>query len=144
MNHTILRPSAVYGPLDVEDRVVSKFLTTVLNQGIIQVNGAKEKLDFTYVADTARGIAMAATSEAALNQTYNLSRGHGRTLEEAAQLAIQIAQGGSLRFNDPDPSYPKRGQLDISKAQQHFGYSPTVDIEEGFKKYYSWLQQNKL
>jgi nucleoside-diphosphate-sugar epimerase len=26
MGHVIIRPSAVYGPLDVEDRVVSKFL----------------------------------------------------------------------------------------------------------------------
>src|ERR1035437_693897 len=26
MSHTIIRPSAVYGPLDVEDRVISKFI----------------------------------------------------------------------------------------------------------------------
>lgn len=26
LSHTIIRPSAVYGPLDVEDRVISKFL----------------------------------------------------------------------------------------------------------------------
>ena len=57
MAYTILRPSAVYGPMDVEDRVVSKFLLAAIRGETIQVNGANEALDFTYVDDTADGIA---------------------------------------------------------------------------------------
>lgn len=139
MGHVVVRPSAVYGPLDVTDRVVSKFLTTAMQQGIIQVNGATESLDFTYVTDAAQGIAQAAVSPDAWNTTYNITRGRARTLQEAAQLAIRIAQGGSIQINDPDINFPSRGQLNIQRACLDFGYNPQVDIEQGFKTYYDWL-----
>lgn len=142
MAHVILRPSAVYGPLDVEDRVVSKFLTTAMNQGIIQVNGAEESLDFTYVTDAARGIAQASVSDRACNTTYNITRGRARTLKEAAQLSINIAQGGGMRINPADNNFPSRGALNTSRAQLDFGYEPTVDIEQGFRTYYEWLDNS--
>ena len=139
MAHTVIRPSAVYGPLDVEDRVVSKFLTTAHNRGIIQVNGADESLDFTYVEDAARGITQATLSENAANRTYNITRGRARTLQEAAELCIRIAQGGSMRVGEPDKNFPSRGALNTQQAQQDFDYRVTVDIEQGFKLYYDWL-----
>lgn len=139
MSHTIIRPSAVYGPLDVEDRVVSKFLTTAHRRGIIQVNGEQESLDFTYVTDTARGIAQSAVSPNAANRTYNITRGRARTLKEAAQLCINIAQGGTMRVGDPDPNFPSRGALNTQQAQLDFGYRAEIDIEQGFKLYYDWL-----
>lgn len=139
MAHVIIRPSAVYGPRDVEDRVVSKFLITAMNQGIVQVNGADQELDFTYVTDAARGIVQATISDQSYNTTYNITRGRGRRLQEAAQVAIDLAQGGSLQIKDPDVNFPKRGTLNISRAQVDFGYEPCVDIEQGFKLYYDWL-----
>jgi UDP-glucose 4-epimerase len=139
MAHVIIRPSAVYGPRDVEDRVVSKFLITAMNQGIVQVHGADQELDFTYVTDAARGIAQAAVSDHTCNNTYNITRGRSRRLQEAAQIAIDLAQGGSLQVTDPDANFPSRGTLNISQAQQDFGYQPTIDIEQGFKLYYDWL-----
>jgi nucleoside-diphosphate-sugar epimerase len=142
MFHTIIRPSAVYGPLDVEDRVVSKFLLTAMRQGIIQVNGGNESLDFTYVDDAARGIVLAALSENTWNTTYNITRGQARTLKEAAQIAINLAQGGSMRINEADAGFPSRGALNISRAQLDFEFEPTVDIEQGFRTYYEWLNNS--
>ena len=142
MEHVIIRPSAVYGPLDVEDRVVSKFLITAMRQGIIQVNGGEENLDFTYVDDVARGIAQAAVSDVARNTTYNITRGVARTLKEAAQIAINLAQGGSMRINQADASFPSRGTLNIQRARLDFGYEPKVDIEQGFRTYYGWLENS--
>jgi UDP-glucose 4-epimerase len=142
MAHTIIRPSAVYGPGDVEDRVVSKFLITAMRQGIIQVNGANETLDFTYVDDVARGIAQASVSENTWNTTYNITRGRARTLKEAAQLAINIAQGGSMRINEADASFPSRGTLNTTRAHLDFDYEPQTDIEQGFRTYYEWLNNS--
>lgn len=139
MGHVVVRPSAVYGPLDVEDRVVSKFLITAMNRGIIQVNGATESLDFTYVTDAARGIAQAAVNENVWNTTYNITRGRARTLQEAAELAIRITKSGSMRINEPDNNFPSRGALNTQQAQLDFGYCPQVDIEQGFESYYDWL-----
>lgn len=139
MSHTILRPSAVYGARDVEDRVISRFLTTAMQGGEIQVNGGNEMLDFTHVIDCAVGIALAATSDKTSNRTYNLSRSRARTLLEAAELAVQIAGSGTIRVNEADGAYPSRGQLNTKNARQDFGFAPEIDIEQGFKKYYEWL-----
>ena len=142
MAHTIVRPSAVYGPLDVEDRVISKFLIRAMRGQEIQVRGANELLDFTYVGDTANGIVSASQSELAVNRTYNITRGRSRTLLEAAQIAVNLAQRGSIKILDPDAAFPSRGQLNISAAQRDFGYAPSMDIEQGFRLYYEWLNNS--
>ena len=139
MPHTIVRPSAVYGPLDVEDRVISKFLIQAMRDQVIQVRGADELLDFTYVDDTVAGVVGAALSDASENRTYNITRGRCRSLLQAAELAVSTAGGGSIQILDPDQAFPSRGQLNISAAQRDFGFAPTVDIEQGFRRYHDWL-----
>ena len=142
MTHVILRPSAVYGPRDVEDRVVSRFLTTAMQGGEIQVNGREESLDFTHVNDCAAGIVVATVKSTTENRTYNLSRGRARTLLEAAELSIKIAGGGFIKVNQSDNNFPSRGQLNTLLAREDFGFEPEVDIEEGFKDYYEWLKNS--
>ena len=144
LNYTIIRPSAVYGPLDVEDRVVSKFLSSAMRGEQIQVNGPNESLDFTYVLDAADGIVAASVSNDADNMTYNITRGQSRTLLEAAELAVKIAGKGNIQINNPDNNFPSRGRLNISNASNDFDYAPTVDIEQGFQEYYEWLVNHPI
>jgi UDP-glucose 4-epimerase len=140
--HTIIRPSAVYGPLDVEDRVVAKFMSSAIQGNILQVNGASESLDFTYVDDVAQGIVLSALSDNTNNKTYNLTKSHSRSLLDAANLAVKIAGNGGISVNDKDSSFPSRGSLNIDAARKDFGYFPQVDIEEGFQTYYEWLNNS--
>ena len=145
-DYTIIRPSAVYGEWDVEDRVVSKFMTKAMRGETLKVNGADEVLDFTYVEDTAMGIVLAATLDRANSNIYNITRSEQRqwTLKDAAELAIRIAGKGSLEIADRDLSFPKRGRLSIMKAQRDLGYAPKVNVEEGFQRYYDWYSQNPV
>jgi nucleoside-diphosphate-sugar epimerase len=144
MAHTIVRPSAVYGPLDVEDRVISKFLLSAMRNGVLNVNGGDECLDFTYVDDAARGIADVAVSDNTCNTTYNITRGHAQSLLQAAELCVAIAGRGKVQINMPDDNFPTRGQLNIQRAQLDFEYRPQVDIEQGFRLYYDWLIDNPI
>lgn len=139
MAHVILRPSAVYGPLDVEDRVISKFLITAMRGGVLKVNGAGETLDFTYVDDAADGIVSAALREQANNHTYNITKSHSKTLLEAAELAVKIVGRGTVEVRDRDVDFPSRGALNIDAARRDLGFDPKIDIEEGFQNYYQWL-----
>ena len=141
--HTIIRPSAVYGPLDVEDRVISKFLLTAMRGETLKVNGEKETLDFTYVEDAADGIVAAALSDNTENKTYNITKSHSVTLLNAAHLAIKLAGGGTLVVKNKDADFPSRGSLNIDAARKDFGYDPKVDVEEGFNYYYEWLSTSK-
>jgi nucleoside-diphosphate-sugar epimerase len=142
--HTIIRPSAVYGPLDVEDRVIAKFMLTAMRDGVLKVNGATETLDFTYVDDAADGIVAAALSDNTDNKTYNITKSHSRSLLDAANLAVNIAGKGSIDVRDKDIDFPSRGALNIDAARRDFGFDPKVDVEEGFQKYYEWLSTSKF
>jgi len=124
--------------------VISKFLLTAQRNGALNVNGKKEYLDFTYVSDAAQGIADASVSGNTSNTTYNITRGHARSLLEAAELSVAIAGQGQVQINMPDINFPTRGQLNIQRAQLDFEYRPQVDIEQGFRLYYDWLIDNPI
>lgn len=137
-----IRPSAVYGPLDVEDRVISKFLLTAMRGGVLKVNGIHEVLDFTYVDDAADGIVAAALCEGAYGGTYNITKSHSVSLHQAAQMAVKLAGKGSIEVREKDADFPSRGALDITNARKTFGFDPKVDVEEGFVRYYEWLRDS--
>ena len=141
---TIIRPSAVYGPCDVEDRVTSKFLLAAMRDETIVVNGSAEKLDFSYVDDVAYGIVAATLSSNTVNKCYNVTRGASRTLLEAAELAVKIAGKGKIQINERDKMFPSRGKLNIDAARRDFDFNPKVDVEEGFQIYYEWLSNSSF
>lgn len=144
IEYVIIRPSAVYGPYDVDDRVIAKYFTQAIANKTLQVNGATETLDLTYYTDTARGVVLAATSSPAANQTFNITRGRAIKLLDAAQLVISIVGSGTINVRDKSQDFPSRNALDISAARNLLGYCPKIDIEQGFTLYYDWLRNSFL
>ena len=142
-DYAIVRPSAVYGPLDVEDRVVAKFMLTAMRGGTLRVNGASETLDFTYVDDAADGIVAAATRIMARNNTYNITKSHSVSLLEAAERIVAMVGKGTVEVRDKDADFPSRGALNIDRARTILGYDPKVDVDEGFQRYYEWLSNSE-
>lgn len=140
--YVIIRPSAVYGPLDVEDRVVAKFMIAAMQNRTLKVNGAKETLDFTYVDDAADGIVAAATRIMARNNTYNITKSHSVSLLEAAEMIVEIVGAGSIEVADRDLDFPSRGALNIDRARTILGYNPQVDVREGFENYFTWIKRS--
>ena len=143
IDYTIFRPSAVYGPLDVEDRVISKFLLTAMRGGVLKVNGVNETLDFTYVDDAANGIVDAIKVETTKNKTYNITKSHSKTLLAAAELAVKLVGNGSIEVREKDADFPSRGALDITAARRDFNFDPKIDIDEGFEIYYHWIKNSE-
>lgn len=137
--YVIIRPSAVYGPLDVADRVIAKFMLAAMRGETLCVNGADETLDFTYVDDVADGIVAAATRIMCRNMTFNITKSQSVSLLEAAEMIVKIVGRGSIEVQDRDEDFPKRGALNIDRARTILGYNPKVDVEQGFQNYYTWL-----
>ncbi len=142
MEYVIIRPSAVYGPLDVEDRVVAKFMIAAMRGETLKVNGAGETLDFTYVDDAADGIVASATRIMSRNNTYNITKSHSVSLLQAAEMIVEIVGSGTIEQRDRDADFPSRGALNIDRARTILGYDPKVDVREGFEKYYEWLNNS--
>lgn len=140
--YVIIRPSAVYGPLDVADRVIAKFMLAALRGETLKVNGAEETLDFTYVDDVADGIVSAATRIMCRNMTFNITKSHSVSLLEAAEMIVKIVGKGTIEVRDRDADFPKRGALNIDRAKTILSFDPKTNVEQGFQKYYEWLSQS--
>lgn len=140
LDYVIVRPTAVYGPMDIGDRVVSKFLISAMRDETLNVNGADETLDFTFVDDCATGIVLASLGHTI--GTYNISRSHRCTIAEAANIAVKIAGKGTVNIRDKDKDFPSRGTLNTSKAQKDFKFDPKIDIDKGLEMYYNWIKDS--
>ncbi len=143
LNYNVIRPSGVYGPGDMPDRVVSKFFEKAMNNQPITLHNGNNKVDFTYRQDAARGIILAALSPVA-NVSFNITAGKATSLRTLAEKIIEITGSESDIEDIGDHElYPMRGTLDISRAKDLLDYAPEFTLDEGLKSYYDWLQ-NKI
>ena len=143
LNYTIVRPSGVFGPGDMPDRVVSKFFDRAMTGKAITLHNGENKVDFTYRQDAARGIIMSALSSVA-NVSFNITAGNATSLRTLAEKIIDITGSDSdIEDIGNHELYPMRGTLDISRAKDLLGYSPEFTLEQGLESYYDWLQ-NKI
>lgn len=142
IKYTILRPSAVYGPTDCNRRVTEIFLYDAMKgKEIILDNGGYHQLDFTYVEDLAKGIMLAATSDKAVNQIFNITRGEGRTIHDLAQILLKLIPSAKIIEQSRTVNRPNRGTCDITKAKELLGYNPKFSLEDGMKIYYEFVKE---
>jgi nucleoside-diphosphate-sugar epimerase len=59
-------------------------------------------------------------------------------------LAVKIAGKGTVECKDRDVEFPSRGALNIDAARRDFGFDPKFGVEEGFQKYYTWLEASSF
>jgi nucleoside-diphosphate-sugar epimerase len=138
---TIIRPCSVYGPGDNNRRVLGLFLRRAIDGLPIRVKNADTTcLDFTHVTDIARGLRLATFADKAIGETFNITRGRGRTLREAVELIQQLYPTIEIEWISESSFRPTRGAMDCSKAERLLGYKPAVDLEEGVPEYARFLE----
>ena len=141
LNYVIVRPSGVYGPGDLPDRVVSKFFRKAMNNETIELHNGENKVDFTYRQDAAYGIIKAASSEVA-NTSFNITAGNASSLRTLAETIIDITGSKSeLQDIGMHKLYPLRGTLDIGRAKDLLAYQPQFSLRQGLESYYDWIRQ---
>ncbi|MBS3122411.1 SDR family NAD(P)-dependent oxidoreductase [Candidatus Woesearchaeota archaeon] len=145
--YVIIRPSAVYGPTDANKRVSQIFVEEALSgKPLVLNNGGTSKLDFSYVEDVADGFILAIKSPNAKDQTFNITRGEGRSLKEFAEIVKQFIPDIIIDYKNvgDDENRPNRGTLDISKAKKLLGYEPKYSIEKGIEKYMEFFRKTDV
>ena len=141
LDYTIVRPSGVYGPGDLPDRVVSKFFEKAMKNQTITLHNGNNKVDFTYREDAAYGIIKAALSNNK-NTSFNITAGNATSLRTLAEMIIKITDSSSSIEDIGDHSlYPSRGTLDITRAKSLLDYTPECSLHTGLQKYYDWIRQ---
>ena len=140
--YTIVRPSAVYGPTDMNRRVSQIFIEKAINKQKIKVQGKDEKLDFTYIKDIAHGAILATIKDEGKGEDFNITHGKAHTLLDYVEC---------LKCHFPDLDYdivprdsfrPKRGTLSIEKASKLLGYMPQYSLQDGVNDYVEFINKH--
>lgn len=138
---TIVRPSALYGERCISRRVGQVFIENALNGQDLTIKGdGEECLDFTYIGDLVDGICRVVGNPNARNQTFNLTCGQGRSLNEMARIIQAEFPGIQVKHIGRDALMPERGTLDVDKARRLIGYNPQNPLEVGYRKYIQWYR----
>ncbi len=143
--YTIIRPSALYGERCVSRRVGQAFIENALSGIGLTVNGdGSDSLDFTYIGDLVQGVMRTIAFPEARNQTFNITYGSARTLNQMIEIVKSEFPGVEVQHKPRDGLMPERGTLSVEKARNLIGYEPQYPLEKGFVEYIRWYKQLKL
>tara|TARA_Y100000590_G_scaffold390826_2_gene466953 strand:- start:3626 stop:4627 length:1002 start_codon:yes stop_codon:yes gene_type:complete len=139
--YTIIRPSALYGERCVSRRVGQIFIENAIQNIDITINGSGEdSLDFTYIEDLIEGITLCCSNKNAINQTFNLTYGKSKKINELVNILTQEFSNVKIFYKEREKFMPERGTLDVTKAKEKIGYDPKHSIETGYIKYINWYK----
>lgn len=141
----VMRIFNTYGPrMDLRDgRVVSNFIVQALSGNDITIYGdGQQTRSFCYVTDLIEGMVRFMRSPASLVGPINIGNPSEFTMLELAERVLQLVGGRSRLVFMPLPADdPRRRKPDISKAQQHLGWSPSVSLGDGLKETVAYFRK---
>lgn len=138
---TIIRPSAVYGPTDMNKRVSQIYIEKAIRGKKLIVHGEDEKLDFTFVKDVAMGFVKAAISKKAVGETFNITYGKASRLLDFVLTLKEIFPDLEYEVIERDEFRPRRGTLCIEKARKIIGFNPQYDLRSGIGEYVDFVRK---
>jgi UDP-glucose 4-epimerase len=141
----VVRPFNAYGPRSHHEgdsgEVIPKFLLrSMAGKPMVIFGDGTQTRDFTYVSDTARGIILAGSADAAVGKTINLGSGFEIPVKELAQEIASILElpNVNVMYDEPRPGDVLRLYAETENAQKLLGFQPQVSLREGLIKLRDW------
>ena len=132
IEYTIVRPSAVYGPTDANRRITQIFLENAIKgRPLVLHNGGQDKIDFSYVKDTAKGCVLAAISENAKNEAFNITRGEGRSVRNFADILKELFPSLAITEEAPDEIRPAAAPWIFLKLKDSWAIIRSIPSKKG-------------
>jgi len=139
-----LRYHTVYGPRQRPDMAIYKWCKALIDDKppVIFGDGMQSR-DFTFVGDIVTGTLLAAESENAVGQVFNLASGTTIRISDALALLQRILgkPATSIDFQPSKSCDPPITHADIGKARDMLGYKPAVSFEEGLTEFAGWIKK---
>lgn len=145
----IVRPFNAYGPREHDQgdiaEVIPRFVIRVLNglPPVIFGDGSCGR-DFTYVTETAKGLAMAAACDDLVGREVNIAYGRMVTIKEVADSVVRLCQRPDIT---PQLSAPRPGDVlalhaDTRLARETLGFTAGIAFEDGLERYIDWFTKH--
>ena len=152
LSSVIFRQSCIYGPrqMGVEDQgwVAWFVIAAVTGEPITIYGDGKQVRDVLYINDLLDLYDLAVDRiDVAAGQVYNIGGGAGYTLaiwtEFGPLLERLLGQPIPVSYDDWRPGDQQVYVSDIRKARRELGWEPLVGVEEGIRRLYEWVVENR-
>ena len=140
--HNIYGPEGTYkGGREKAPAALCRKIAEASNPGKIAIWGdGKQTRSFCYIDDCLRGI------DALMNSDYskpvNIGSDRLVTIDEVADMLIKISSKRIVKVYDTSKPQGVRGRnADLSLVTRLLGWKPTVSLEKGLQKTYTWIEK---
>ena len=127
--------------------VLAKFITQMLNGDQPTIFGdGKQSRDFTFVDNVVDANLLACKAEAreVAGRVFNVATARRTDLYQTFQILKTLTgYTGDVKYADERAGDVKHSLADISRAEQHLGYKPKVDFEEGLRRTIEWYRSRE-
>ena len=134
-----------YGPRmhPNDGRVVSNFIVQALKGESITIYGeGQQTRSFCYVDDLIEAFLRLMASDAAITGPINIGNPNEFTIRQLAELVLELIGSSSKLVHLPLPSDdPTQRRPDISLAQRHLQWQPTIELRAGLEKTIAYFDQ---
>jgi UDP-glucose 4-epimerase len=128
--------------------VLAKFILLMLKgeQPTIHGDGTQSR-DFTYVdnAVSANLLACKAPAPEVAGRVFNVATGRRIDLNETFEVLKKITgYKGDVKYGPERAGDVKHSLADLTRTQQHLGYQPKVNFEDGLRRTVDWYRTAKF
>ena len=149
-NSIFLLPVNLYGPRDNFDPASSHVIPALIRKCLEATARGDDHItawgdgsptrEFLYVEDAAEGIVLAA-ERYNRSAPVNLGSSTEISIKELVEtIAYLTGFGGQIRWDTSKPNGQPRRKLDVSRAEQWFGFRSRMGFEEGLRRTIEWYK----
>jgi UDP-glucose 4-epimerase len=145
----IARYFNVYGPGEIPGayrNVIPNFIWWAMHRRPLPITGTgDETRDFTYVDDIIAGTLLLGVVPEAVGNAFNLASETETKVKDIAAMVNEITGNDKGMEMVPRRDWDKivRRRASIAKARKVLGYQPRTAMQDGMKKVYDWITENK-
>jgi len=148
-----LLPVNLYGPRDNFDLASSHVIPALIRKCLEAQEAGQHELvvwgdgsptrEFLYVEDAAEGIVLA-SEKYSDPDPVNLGSGYEIAIKDLAEMIARLTGfEGSLVWDTSKPNGQPRRGLDVTRAQERFGFTAKVGFEEGLRRTIDWYRTKR-
>jgi GDP-L-fucose synthase len=143
-------PVNLYGPRDNFDLETSHVIPALIRKMSEARRAGGETVtlwgdgsptrEFLYVEDAADGLILAAERYNG-SEPFNLGSGREISIHDLAALIARLTGfTGRIEWDTSKPNGQPRRALDVSRAEQYFGFRAGTDFEDGLRRTIDWYE----
>ena len=143
----IIRSNNIYGGRQFEEKVIPKFITQILKNEKITIQGdGSNKRSFLYIDDLIQAIELI-LMKGKIGNIYNISSSDEISIMDLAKNLLKIIKNidnidDNIMYIE-DRKYNDKRYYICDKKLKELGWTKTTDLNDGLKKTIEWYSTNK-